>query len=889
MQCSKVCLETLLKVMEFIKSSFKENEEYEAFFNFENQYTLSLILEILDFIMIECDKNPMLAEFFFLYFVDNLKNLELIQEFTKFVFQKKNQNSSYRITAIKHYTTIISLFSTLRRDTLTESLRKKMEKDLEDPYIEKSYINASAITMFDFLINPHNGIILNYLLNEKIEKFDLKIIMLTFLAKIFKYPKLPFLFIDEYPHSYIRYHYLNFIQLYINQDHDENTIKMCTLHLEVLKSFASNKNPIVSKKFFQLRIVWFLAKEIELEFVHPEEKVQNKEESEKNEVSEDEDSIISSEDDEITEEKKAPKKMIPILNIVNKKGDTAIPEKNNDYFLSFEKEIEHIEKRRKSSINLQYIPKVESDDSDEGSLNSPVVKEANPKFKLNIGNKEKADKGNDSDSEDPIDSPTVVKKPMGMGLSLNLKKNEDSDTKTNPSLKLNLANKLNLKLNNENKDGIKSNLKKKLNDSFTGTDTDEDPIDSISEDVKKITPSFKLNLGNKINNSIKSNENKEKENFKFNLKLNNDKDGKSNIKSKLNDSFYGTDTDEDPIDSISEDVKKITPSFKLNLGNKTNIKSINEEKKPMIKINDNDSDSDTLLDSPPKIKKNPLLKLNLGINGKANGNIANKTKIEKDNDSDSEDPIDSPTEVKKPMGMGLSLNLKKNEENETNTKRKKLGLNLESIVKRDSVSMNSDDTQLYSSKSTYRTELNSDEDEISEKKNNSFVFKRSIDDEDDTKYDLEHREALTQRNIFINRNKTKKKSENKMELYSNERLSRKIYSSEELHSSLLELLIQLLLTSKQTLDKEYTDQHPLNKNMLNIPFMLHCHLNHSMNQNIIPLIHSRVLNLGRGAIILLRLCVKSLFKPDIYHIKTGKLFHNKKIVLELEVMELYIE
>lgn len=101
-------------------------------------------------------------------------------------------------------------------------------------------------------------------------------------------------------------------------------------------------------------------------------------------------------------------------------------------------------------------------------------------------------------------------------------------------------------------------------------------------------------------------------------------------------------------------------------------------------------------------------------------------------------------------------------------------------------------------------------------------------------------------------------------LYEHEKNNRKIYKDEKLHVALISLLVSLMITNKQTLDHNYCDQFPTNKNMINIPFLLHMHINHKGNEHIIPALHDSLMKLGRGACILLRLVCKKLFQAELY-------------------------
>ena len=113
--------------------------------------------------------------------------------------------------------------------------------------------------------------------------------------------------------------------------------------------------------------------------------------------------------------------------------------------------------------------------------------------------------------------------------------------------------------------------------------------------------------------------------------------------------------------------------------------------------------------------------------------------------------------------------------------------------------------------------------------------------------------------------------------YEKERKNRKLYRNDELHVAILTLLMSLLITSNSTLDSRYCDQFPLNKNLPNVPFMLHFHINDSYNEHIIPLLHDTIVSYCSmndnliGLNILLRLLCEKLFEPNLYSVKEERL------------------
>ena len=104
--------------------------------------------------------------------------------------------------------------------------------------------------------------------------------------------------------------------------------------------------------------------------------------------------------------------------------------------------------------------------------------------------------------------------------------------------------------------------------------------------------------------------------------------------------------------------------------------------------------------------------------------------------------------------------------------------------------------------------------------------------------------------------------------YEASRLIRPLYSSAALHVSLVTLLLELLVDPfTGTLDEFYCDQFPSDNDKPNILFVLHCHLNHTANHHIIPILNSRVQGMGPSVIILWKILCGRLMNQRIYKLK----------------------
>eukprot|EP00211_Chloroparvula_japonica_P005059 CAMPEP_0119120296 /NCGR_PEP_ID=MMETSP1310-20130426/1392_1 /TAXON_ID=464262 /ORGANISM="Genus nov. species nov., Strain RCC2339" /LENGTH=826 /DNA_ID=CAMNT_0007109765 /DNA_START=33 /DNA_END=2513 /DNA_ORIENTATION=- len=96
------------------------------------------------------------------------------------------------------------------------------------------------------------------------------------------------------------------------------------------------------------------------------------------------------------------------------------------------------------------------------------------------------------------------------------------------------------------------------------------------------------------------------------------------------------------------------------------------------------------------------------------------------------------------------------------------------------------------------------------------------------------------------------------------RKQRKFYSSEKLHIAVLRLVLALLIRKNGTLEENYIVQYPLTEKKINIPFILHQHINHPANSDILLNLIKRVRELGPAEFRLLKLMCVKIFDPKKY-------------------------
>jgi len=61
-------------------------------------------------------------------------------------------------------------------------------------------------------------------------------------------------------------HWIQFVKLYHSFNFSDTSMELCELHLKILLDFAIQKNEDVKMKFYQLRVMDFLVREVSLEY-----------------------------------------------------------------------------------------------------------------------------------------------------------------------------------------------------------------------------------------------------------------------------------------------------------------------------------------------------------------------------------------------------------------------------------------------------------------------------------------------------------------------------------------------------------------------------------------------------------------------------------------------
>jgi len=102
-------------------------------------------------------------------------------------------------------------------------------------------------------------------------------------------------------------------------------------------------------------------------------------------------------------------------------------------------------------------------------------------------------------------------------------------------------------------------------------------------------------------------------------------------------------------------------------------------------------------------------------------------------------------------------------------------------------------------------------------------------------------------------------------LYARERARRTLYLDIDLHVTLIQLILSLLVAPDWlSLEHVYCEPFPHAAKKLNVPYLLHLHINHPENSVLIPLLNERVQSMGPSVVVLLRLLSCALFNTSLY-------------------------
>ncbi|KAK9811788.1 hypothetical protein WJX72_010021 [[Myrmecia] bisecta] len=135
---------------------------------------------------------------------------------------------------------------------------------------DKALKRKAALRHFHFLVDPSRGAAVRLLEQKPAAARDkegcVHTEVLHMLRAVFSVPGNPFLDVKRISDHYIHIHFLHFAKLYHTQGRREApTPPLCLAHLGVLRAIAGCKGADVRRRFYQLRIMDFLVRELSLE------------------------------------------------------------------------------------------------------------------------------------------------------------------------------------------------------------------------------------------------------------------------------------------------------------------------------------------------------------------------------------------------------------------------------------------------------------------------------------------------------------------------------------------------------------------------------------------------------------------------------------------------
>ena len=680
---------------------------------------------------------------------------------------------------------------------------------------------------FDFLLDPNFGYILQILSEFKgtTTQSEYQKDILRFLISIFSIDNCIFLNNQSYVDAYVTYAYLSFIKLYHNLYTDEDTLELIHLHLQLLLAFAKNKNVKIVMKFYQLRIMDFLVREINLEY----ESTQFRSSSMKQPISNDD--ISESSTDNTT------------TSNFDSLHDTIIHSKSSNDENNNNQSSNDLEK---SSINSsppkQSIQSLSNDDINNSSSstfdqvdnnnnfdssNHPSSSSSSIITKKQTGaraflhkytkRKEKQKDDSSFDSISHIVSPPtkqrktsshIVFSPKGKSKwNVRNKKNASTLTRKNPPLPLVPIDDT---LNQKKENSFPLSPCSKLSNSPKIKHHDSNEIEALDLDEKN------LNLGDDI-----------------------DDDDDQKLNNSLEEIIDTDDLDEDDTEEEEEDEEE--ESYETSSDeNSSSFYDSEDDKKPKIP-------GLSLLSVPSKTSS--------GSKSPASFSLALPDNLIKGGTSSTNQGGNKPAA----LSLALPDNLIKGGTSSTNQSGSKPGsfdLSLPDNLIKGGNNNNNNTTTNHISHHHHHFE----EDKIG----NLSRLERKID-KNDPKCQLIFEQQKEKSNDDTTSVHHDIDIQQMNKIYLKERKERKIYATKDIQITTIQLIFQLLLTPFGTLEKLYTDQFPLNNKKLNIPFLLRYHLSHPENSNIIPQLISESKLMGRDIFRLLKLLCTQLFKKDDYN------------------------
>jgi serine/threonine protein kinase len=270
-----VCLSSLLRVKQTI---FSEALKVDSFRLVRTVHYLLMVFDEIAMQNSSSTLNTLLLSVLF----EGTKNATFLQEYaTQLLINEQFASktlarrngawllSQYRQRVIEHFRTLVAMVEREQELVLasvdsvglgvtTTSVRAKRLDNRRTELLGK---------LLEPLVLPHVGIAAQFMQQCPPHRFYAEhVAMLHFLADLFAARCSPFVFEQSIIDAYVQHHYLEFVKLYTTAGLDSRSLTLVRLHLRVLLSFAKHKTSECAQKFYQLRVMDFLVREVASEF-----------------------------------------------------------------------------------------------------------------------------------------------------------------------------------------------------------------------------------------------------------------------------------------------------------------------------------------------------------------------------------------------------------------------------------------------------------------------------------------------------------------------------------------------------------------------------------------------------------------------------------------------
>ncbi|KAL6060942.1 hypothetical protein QOT17_013152 [Balamuthia mandrillaris] len=669
--------------------------------------------------------------------------------------------------------------------------------------------SLSLLRRFEFLIRPETGFIAQFLnmiagVHHHVHYEEEKE-FLIFLRTALTIPGNPFVHQKHFIDSIISQHYLRFLKLYNGEGEDNKTLILCQLRLAVLLAFAESKNQKIVLKFFQLKTMDFLVRQVNLEYEIILKKAKYMEERVQIAATKPKGSTIASRTPPAFRSE-TPLQKSPALH----KSSTDLHGNSKS------------SKRKNPALRLSMPLSLSGLVSAVGGGSSSSSEASRPTSKLAISAAAARKRSNTALSSSSSSATSSVQKATAeVG---NQREHVDSEGSSQ---------------NSSDEDGSEESIRTGSYDGHSSSDNDYDDDDSDNEDEK---PGFSLGIPPLTltaqvtkdgSSSLPNNGNNETPSIPT-LSLGGaggqsspntvadqgkDEGSESDDSTEASSEEDGDDDEESSEESEDDRPKPMIPTLLLtaeHTKDHSSPASFVEAEATTARAEDNNNLNKAEGATSPHTPKQeiaitipslviPSLSLDMSKLGGGSG-IVPKTATD---DKELNSSRTSPQRVRFTDAAGGETALVEGAQHVPKLKFTEEVLSLISDFKSKDVVEesleNKPEEPLQGLSAIEHRILRRDPSlQFLKKKNGQVLHMNRYKDE------AEDYNALTPEDL-IERN----------QLYLTERNDRKIYMSAELHTTCLQLIFSLMLTSIGTLESLYVDQYPLNSKKLNIPYLLH--------------------------------------------------------------------